>query len=88
MRLAIVDLIKKGFWIVSKVVKVLSIALILVLVFILVLSFTGAVFAHNGNGAGDGTGTYADCPDDCGNCSDCTHEPHLWGGPGPHPAYH
>ena len=67
----------------SKVVKVLSMALVLTV--ILTFLVTGAVLAHNGNGDGDGTGNYADCPDDCGDCNDCDHEPHDYGKPGPHP---
>ena len=59
----------KGFSFVSKVVKVLSVALVLTA--ILTFSVTGVVLADNGNGAGDGTGTYSDCPDDCGDCGDC-----------------
>ena len=76
----------KGFNIVRKIVKVLSVALVLAV--ILIFSVTSVVLAHNGNGAGDGTGNYSECPDDCGDCNDCTHEPHLWDGPGPHPAQH
>jgi hypothetical protein len=66
---------------VSKVVRIVTLALVVAA--ILVLSVSGAVFAHNGNGAGDGTGLYSQCPDDCG---DCTHDPHLYEEPGPHPA--
>ena len=76
----------KGFSFMSKVVKVLSVALVLTA--ILTFSVTGVVLADNGNGAGDGTGTYSDCPDDCGDCNDCTHIPHDWERPGPHPAEH
>jgi hypothetical protein len=73
----------KGLDIVSKIVKVLSVALVLTA--ILVFSVAGVALAHYGNGPGDGSGNYSDCPDDCGDCNDCTHEPHLYGRPGPHP---
>ena len=71
----------KGLDVVSKIVKVLSVALVLTA--ILIFSVTGVVSANYGAGPGDGTGFYSDCPDDCG---DCTHEPYLYGRPGPHPA--
>lgn len=75
----------KGSYIVNKVFKVLSVALVLAV--ILIFSVTGIVLAHNGNGPGDGTGCYADCPDDCSDCHNCIPEPpeYLHGGPGPHP---